>query len=210
MVNHGRNSEPSPIGNDESDFDWSASNDKALVEVAHTTAMALPETPRKTPRTSHFTSPGKRNHPEIWEGSSNSATLGPNEDVFNTPRSSQDASGLPSPVVSPMRGKPQGIVPAPANLAAVALRILQGSNLSHEIEQELIDLLNKHDLRMQGIAKGRDITRTALGNKEKRIVQLEARIAGLEAERETSNTIIAHLKRDMTQTSSSRSRKRGS
>jgi hypothetical protein len=204
-------SKTSPKVNNDSDFDWSSSTDKALVEAAQRTAMAPPETPRKTPRTSLFTSPGKRDHSEMLESNSNFSTSVSNDDVFNTPRSSQDASGLLSPIETPMRGKSQGVIPPPANsnLAADALRILKRSGVSPDVEHELAELLNKHDLRTQGIAKGRDITRLALSNKDKKIGELEARIAGLEAERETSKAVIAHLKRDMLQRSPSKSKKRG-
>ncbi len=200
-----------PVTNDDNDFGWSASNESALVAAAQTTAMAPPQTPRKTPRNPHFTSPGKRSHPEM-ESHSGSSTSAYDDDVFNTPRSSQNASGLLSPAETPMRGKSQDGIPPPANsnLAADTLCILQQSKLSPAEEQQLVALLNKHDLRTQGIAKGRDITRLALGNKEKKITELEARIASLEAERETSTAVIADLKRYRVQTSPSKGRKRGS
>lgn len=92
-------------------------------------------------------------------------------------------------------------------MAVDVLRILEGVKLSNEMEQKLVELLNKHDLRTQGIAKGRDVTRLALGSKERKIAELEARIAGLEGERETNKAVIAHLKRDIVQTSPSKSRK---
>jgi hypothetical protein len=201
-----------PSASGECDFDWSASNDKALVEVAQSAAMAPPETPRKTPRTSHLTSPGKRDHSEVLESKSCFSPFASNDDVFNTPGSSQDYSGLLSPVKTPIREDLHAaILPsAKSNLAADALSILKGSKVLPDAEEELVHLLDKHDLRTQGIAKGRNITRIALGKKEKKIAELEARIAGLEAERETSKAVIAHLKRDIVQTSPSKGRKRGS
>lgn len=197
------------ITSEETDFEWSASNEKALVEMAQTPAMAPPETPRKTPRTVQFTSPGKRNHTEMLESVSGLSTDVSSDDVFNTPKSSQDASGLLSPVETPSREKLRRGVhcPAESDLAADVLRTLERVKLSNEIEHKLVELLNKHDLRTQGIAKGRDITRLALASKERKIAELEARIEGLEAERETSKAVVAHLKRDIVQTSPSRSRK---
>ena len=202
----------SPTISDDSDFHWSASNDQALLEAAQVAAMAPPETPRKTPRTPNFTSPGKRNHSEMLAYHSELSTSPSNDDVFNTPRSSQDATGLLSPVETPARGKSDSTAPPPpkSSLAADALQILNQSKLSHEVEQKLVELLNKHDLRTQGIARGRDITRLALNNKDAKIVELEARISGLEAERETSKAVIAHLKTDIFQTSPSKGRKRAS
>jgi hypothetical protein len=197
------------VASDDKDFDWSSSNDRALVEVAQRATMAPPKTPRKTPRTIQFTSPGKRNYSEMLESHSDLSTSVSSDDVFNTPHSSQDATGLLSPVETPHREKLHGgALPLTMSaLAADALRILEGSKLPNEVEQNLVDLLNKHDLRTQGIAKGRDITRLALGSKDKKITELDARIAGLEAERETSKAVIAHLKRDIVQTSPSKSRK---
>lgn len=145
----------------------------------------------------------------MLESVSGLSTSVSNDDVFNTPRSSQDVSGLLSPVETPSREKLQRGVhcPTESDLVADVLRLLEGVKLSNEMEQKLVELLNKHDLRTQGIAKGRDVTRLALGSKERKIAELEARIAGLEGERETSKAVIAHLKRDIVQTSPSKSRK---
>ncbi|ERF72307.1 hypothetical protein EPUS_02194 [Endocarpon pusillum Z07020] len=200
---------PLSIASDETDFEWSASNEKALLKMAQTPAMVPPETPRKTPRTAQFTSPGKRNHCEMLGSVSGLSTSVCTDDVFNTPRSSQDVCGLLSPVETPSREKLQRGVhcPTESDLAADVLRILEGVKLSNEMEQKLVELLNKHDLRTQGIAKGRDVTRLALGSKERKIAELEARIAGLEGERETNKAVIAHLKRNIVQTSPSKSRK---
>lgn len=169
-------------------FVWSASNDNASVEADQKSAMAPPETPRKPPRSSQFTSPGKRNHSEILEIDSDFSTPFSVDDVFNTPQSSQNGNGLLSPVDTPAREKLQCRIPplADNNLAVDALRILERSKLPAEVEQNLIELFNKHELRMQGIVRGRDITRLALSSKEKKIAELEARIASLEGNRETS------------------------
>ena len=177
-----------PGTNSEKDFGWSASNDKALVEADQKSAMAPPETPRKTPRTSQLTSPGKRKDSEMLEIDSDFSTPLSSDNVFNTPLSSLIGKGLLSPVDTPGREKLQGRISplAEYNLAVDALRILERYKLPAEVEQKLIELFNKHELRTQGIIKGRDITRLALSSKERKIAELEARIASLEAERETS------------------------
>lgn len=203
---------PLSVTSDETNFEWSSSNDVDLVEVAQSVAMAPPETPRKTARNTLFASPGKRNHSEMLEATSDFSATVSNDDVFNTPRSSEEAHGLLSPAETPLRRKPHGqaplsTVPTDSHLANDALRVLGGSKLCVEVEQQLVELLNKHDLRTQGIAKGRDITRLALSNKERKIAELEARIVGLEAERKTSRAVIAHLRADLVQTSPSKSRK---
>lgn len=173
--------------------------------------MMPPETPRKAPRTIQLTSPGKRNHSDMVEGNSACSMSVSNDDIFNTPRSSEKFNGLLSPAETPMRGKSQGSRPPLTNssLAVDALMILEGSRITVEVEHKLVELLNKHDLRTQGISKGRDITRLALANKDKKIADLEARITGLEAERETGKAVIAHLKRDIVQTSLNKGNRRG-
>lgn len=55
-------------------------------------------------------------------------------------------------------------------------------------------LLNTHDLRTQGIARGRDISRLAIKKKEERLQALIGRIEVLEAEREGWR--VAQLKRE--------------
>jgi hypothetical protein len=137
-----------------------------------------------------------------------SATLS-NEDVFNTPRSSNVASGLLSPAETPLRGKVNSICPTTSSstLAINALRILEGTKLSPETELNLVNMLNQYDLRSQGVARGRDITRIALGNKEQRIAELETKVSELEAEQKTSKVVIAHLKRDIVHTSPGKGRK---
>ena len=56
--------------------------------------------------------------------------------------------------------------------------------LPAKLTSELGDILNAHELRTQGVIKGRDITRLALKARDAKVVELEARIARLEADRE--------------------------
>jgi translation elongation factor EF-Tu-like GTPase len=93
-------------------------------------------------------------------------------------------------------------------LASEALAILSDSQLSSKVENELVGLLNKYDLRTQGIIKGRDITRLAVQAKDKKIAELQTRISVLEGERETNRTVITHLKHDIA-TSPTKGRGRG-
>jgi hypothetical protein len=129
------------------------------------------------------------------------------DDVFATPSTSHTMSagtGLLSPSMTPAHPPPRfqllgqsQVEPEHSSLATEALAILKDSHLGSKIEQDLVDLLNKHDLRTQGAIKGRDITRLAVQAKETKIAELQARISVLEAERETNRTVIQHLKHDM-------------
>lgn len=125
------------------------------------------------------------------------------DDVFATPSTSYKSSttGLPSPTNTPAKLASQLNHPQPepehSALATEALTILRGINLSAHVEKDLVELLNQHHLRTQGIIKGRDITRVAVAAKDAKIAELQARIATLEAERETNRTVISLLKQDM-------------
>lgn len=187
----------------EDSFGWDPTDDEELA-----TADLTFETPRKAARTQTFTSPGKRNCVEMADDEpAASSTMLLNswplsDDVFNTPSTAgrSKSTGLLSPDRTPaqfLTQQTQADPTDPSDLAEDALKILQPANLSKQIEIELVELLNRYDLRMQGIARGRDITRLAVGAKETKIAELQARITGLEAEKETSRTVIAHLKQDI-------------
>lgn len=87
------------------------------------------------------------------------------------------------------------------SLTKDVLDVLKSVRLSAEIEAELTALLDRHDLELRGVIRGRDISREIIKAKDKKIAELSSRIAGLEGERETNKTVIAHLKRDIAETS---------
>lgn len=125
------------------------------------------------------------------------------DDVFTTPSTSHksNGTGLPSPFRTPANRLDQATAGAaePSSLASEVLEILKRSNqhLTAAVENELVDLLNKHDLRTQGIIRGRDITRLAVQAKDQKITELQGRISTLEAEKETNRRVISHLKLDV-------------
>lgn len=197
---------------DDDNYGWSSSADEDLAEVMKLVSddEDLVTSPRKAPRTPLFTSPGKRQLHEKQPQNENgtSSTWLRNDDVFLTPSTSTKSD----PNISPSRsenvtstrtaqigGTERIANQPPSTLATDALRILSpvSPKLPKETERELIDLLNRHELRSQGIAKGRDITRVAVQSKDREIAELKARITTLESEKETSRTVIAHLKQDI-------------
>ncbi len=189
---------------EDSSFDWSSSNDEALLEAEQQVLKERPqfETPKKAARTQSTASPGKRAFGQMAEQSGLAEDTWPlSDDVFATPSTSHKSggTGLLSPNYTPARGRAQPMQPeaAPSPLATAALAILTNAHLDSQTKTELVDLLNKHDLRTQGVIKGREITRLAVQAKEKRIAELQARIEALEAERETNRTVINHLKQDI-------------
>jgi len=200
-------------GKEESD-DWSSSDDEAALAAAgqEFSAEKPVDGPVKAARTTLLSSPGKRRYSEIMgPGSLAHVTKPPRVDfstdsVLATPPTSTKSRGIGmlSPTnMSALRPSPQNrrflsqAEPEPSSLAAQALAILKPAHLDPKLEEELIELLNTQELRTHGITKGRDITRLAVQAREKTIAELQVRIAGLEAERETSRAIISQLKQDI-------------
>ncbi|EXJ77892.1 hypothetical protein A1O3_09051 [Capronia epimyces CBS 606.96] len=210
-----RDTTPSKAHHDES-FDWSSSNDEELLQAEQTVLSHKPlfETPKKAPRTNLLTSPGKRTFEQtVGQKATGEETWPLSDDVFTTPTTSHRSggSGLLSPTNTPARGPSQLFLPEsePSTLASEVLTLLAGSHISSKVEKELVDLLNRHDLRTQGIIKGRDISRLAVQSKEQKIIELQARISTLEAEKETNRRVITYLKQDIA-TSPRKGRPKGS
>lgn len=195
---------PPTIARDES-FGWSSSDDECLLKAEQEFLLQPTpfETPRKAARTSALSSPGKRTHSNMDAKSSISEHWPLSDDVFATPSTSYPSlsSGLMSPTSAPVRQLSQPVVDEnkgeSSALATEVMNILRGVSLSSEIEKKLVDVLDKHDLRTQGIIKGRDITRIAVQTKATKIAELQARISVLEAERETNRTVISLIKHDI-------------
>lgn len=184
------------------------------------------ESPRKSIKTTKDDSPSKRRHTEIYERSGRNSPLFDSEtsstwlittdDLPSTPTKSSGQILTPgtTPAQAIAQSQPHTHPPTsarqpaarptitsedPSPLALEALSLLSPINppLPVAIEQSLVSLLNRHDLRTQGIQKGREIARAAIQTKEKKITELQQRIASLEAERETSRVVIQHLKSDI-------------
>lgn len=81
-----------------------------------------------------------------------------------------------------------------SSLTAEALDTLSSVTIPADVLDKLRNVLSKHDLKAQGVLKGRDISRLALKAKEAKIAELHAKIASLEAEREVDKTIIRGLR----------------
>jgi len=81
-----------------------------------------------------------------------------------------------------------------SSLTNEALATLAGTSIPPSVLSNLRRILSKHDLKTQGIVQGRDISRLALKAKEAKIVELQARIASLEAEKEVDRSMIRGLR----------------
>jgi hypothetical protein len=115
----------------------------------------------------------------------------------------------PTPTLQASTHEPQAKSPSPPNryrdalanpadssssLTNEALATLAGTSIPPSVLSNLRGILSKHDLKTQGIVKGRDISRLALKAKEAKIVELQARIASLEAEKEVDRSVIRGLR----------------
>ncbi|TKX25606.1 GRF zinc finger-containing protein [Elsinoe australis] len=160
------------------------------------------ETPSKRQRTDEYVTPAtttttKRKLP--W--------LNYEEEEATTPSKQRTELGaLPTPsrtrpnevqdpATSPATGRFRDAMRSPPADAGVAsartlskevFELLQanGVDLAGKVEGDLRAALNRHEMKLQGVIKGRDLVRTALKGKEGKIVELQGRVAGLEAERE--------------------------
>ena len=177
-------------------FDWSSSADEDLAS-----ALDSYETPRKTPRTAIFNSPGKRDHSAMINSLDD-------DDVFATPSTSHKpiGTGLLSPTVTPLRplnSTTYNVATSSDTLSSQVLRLLQSHNISlpTTTSTALTSLLSSFELQKAGIAKGREISRLAVQAKDRKIAELQSRVVGLEQERETMKTVVGHLKSDIVQAS---------
>ena len=166
----------------EESFEWPTSDEDVFADAE--LAITSPETPRKAAKTVQFPSPGKRRYTQMES-----------DDLFSTPSTSRK-TGLLSPDITPAIDRTtDGDIGK--DLVSEVLDLLSFTNLTTEVQEKLVTILNRHELRFQGIARGRDISRLAIKSKDKQIAELQARINGLEAERDTNKRVIAHLKHDI-------------
>ncbi|OXV08012.1 hypothetical protein Egran_04222 [Elaphomyces granulatus] len=86
--------------------------------------------------------------------------------------------------------------PEISSLAAEALVLLQFHDveLPSSARDGLVTLLDKLDVKIKGISRGREIVRIALKTKEDHIRELNDRIEALEMEKEMHKAVIAGLK----------------
>lgn len=163
--------------------------------------MPPPETPRKAVKTDAFSTPGKRRYDEMTLPTPTKDA----DDVFTTPtlglkgKHLFSTAGLPSPAKTPSPYRFKDIPPDNSELETEILSSLRDLRveLSHEAIASLKDICNRHTLKIQGVTRGRDISRMAIMTKDGQIAELQDKISSLEAERETNKAVVRHLRRDM-------------
>jgi hypothetical protein len=90
-------------------------------------------------------------------------------------------------------------MPDMSDLAAEASAIMEQYDvvLPNKARDDLVELLNRHSLKLQGVNKGREVTRQALKKKEDELAKkdgeirrLQEKITSLQAQKEMDQSII--------------------
>ncbi|KAK0278091.1 hypothetical protein LTR35_009413 [Friedmanniomyces endolithicus] len=230
-----RSAQQAALNEDEDDevFPWPLTGqEESELAKAADSAVAAPETPHKAQKTGVYATPattGKRKLPWLEPQQAPitpdniSAKIKTANGVSDSPSTrlgavtpvlqaeappTAVAATTPSP---PIRYKDALNNPADSGstLTTEALAVLQPAKIPPEIREKLRSILSKHDLRFQGITRGRDISRLAIAAKDAkiaelgativglenaRIAELLARIGSLEAEREVDRAVIGALR----------------
>jgi hypothetical protein len=166
-----------------------------------------PETPHKAQKAGVYATPattGKRKLPWLEESKTPSTATTTNGGYFDTPSKQpmQSSSAIETPTgpatiatasspSPPTRFKDALHNPADSSssLTSEVLAALSSVKLPKDVLEQVRSICTKHDLRNQGIVKGRDISRLALKAKDAKITELQARMASLEADREVERNL---------------------
>lgn len=110
--------------------------------------------------------------------------------------SSRTIGATPQTTPTPSRFKDALAGPESFDLTGEVFAILQNHNvrLNNETQDALRSLLNRSDLRIQGIMKGRDVSRLQIKAKDARIAEQVHRISTLEAELEAEKAMVQHMR----------------
>lgn len=80
----------------------------------------------------------------------------------------------------------------PSDLSNQVISLLESQYviIPRSTQEDLVGLLNKFDLRMKGISRGRDISREVLKKKDEEIMRLNEKVKNLERQREMDGTVL--------------------
>lgn len=208
---------------DEDAFAWplSGQEERDLVRAADA-ATPKPETPHKVQKTGVYATPGTTGRRKLpWEmpaqpatPASESTTTNPVSGYFQTPSKRptavspiteedhlQTPTAAPAPATARTPSPPsrhRNALSNPADsassLTSEALSSLSSVRLPPDILSDLRSVLSKHDLKTQGITRGRDISRLALKAKEAKIAELQMKIESLQADMELDRGVMRQLR----------------
>ncbi|KAJ5572733.1 hypothetical protein N7450_009717 [Penicillium hetheringtonii] len=205
------------MAEDSDDFGWDDNSDEnnELTELSNSQSIESilsqpnfhPDQPYKAARTPTKTSPGKR---RLFESSFCEHDTTSNSSTIPTPastRSTMPSQYPPSSAelcMTPTPSKYRDVfssenMPGMSSLAIEANSIIEKHNvvLPNQARDELVELLNRHHLKLQGVNKGREITREALKKREQELLakdaeirRLQDSITSLRAQKEMDQSII--------------------
>jgi hypothetical protein len=194
------------------EFDLDDIGERDLAKIAESFP---PETPHKAQKTGVYATPAttaKRKLPWLEQPATPARTTKPTEDYFETPskRPAQETNMLIDPTTPavpptmataaspspPTRFKDalQNPADSSSSLTSEVLAALSSVKVPKDNIDQVRSICTKHDLRYQGVIKGRDISRLAIKAKDAKITELQARIASLEADREVERG-LSRMKR---------------
>jgi len=202
----------------------SPEEERRLVQAVEESDAALDvELPRKTMKTYELATPSMKRKRDAdtlpTPDTGHNFMKRPMADLFTTPTSrmtggvkvENERFGLRSPSATPSHFRENTAAtdvpietieksPAPGpsyDIGPEVLALLDGHKIDEEVMSSLQELLDRHSLKMAGIARGRDVTRVALKAKEAKIAELQQKISTIEAARELDKTIIKTFKSDI-------------
>lgn len=180
-----------------------------------------PETPHKAQKKGVYATPAtttaKRKLPWLEDPSTPSASGAPSDPAngyFSTPSKPprDPSSSLVEPQTPaapptaasaaspepPTRYKDALQNPADSTCTLIheVLETLTSVKVPPDILEKVRNACTRHDLRYQGVVKGRDMSRLAMKAKDAKITELQARIASLEADREVERGLSRMKKWD--------------
>lgn len=170
-------------------------DDETISWPATAEQQQQPETPSKRQKTGVYATPSTTKKrtipwhdvPEIDTPSKKTVLLAvppppPEEAPISPPE-----TGKRSPPIIPQAESGDRL------LTADVLSVLSGHavSLTVETQRALREVLGKHELRLLGAVKGRELVRAGLRGRDARIVELSARLAGVEAERDVLRRSLA-------------------
>ena len=202
-------------GEDEDTFPWPLTGEEEARVAQKADAISPPQvTPRKPTISNGLATPSttrKRNisfvddveYPELQtSGTTRRFDARLNEE---TPRSGASSrtlgglSGFQTPQTTPTPSRFKDAISgqeAGLDLTSDVLNVLQQHKvrLDNDAQSSLKELLDRNSLRIQGIIKGRDISRLQIKAKDAKIAEQHLRISTLEAELEAERAMVQHLR----------------
>ncbi|KAJ5886906.1 uncharacterized protein N7473_009580 [Penicillium subrubescens] len=162
-----------------------------------------PELPSKVPRTPRTTSPGKRKRSgfEFDQPDSSTSAIATPASTHTTqsarfPPSSAELCWTPTPVRNrDALSSDSRLEESDLSKSASAVLDKHGVVLPNQAYDELVELLNRYDLKMRGVNRARDILRVAMKKKDDEILRLKEKNTNLQAQNEMDRSIIDSMKR---------------